>query len=116
MECNICYEYKKDNQMHNLECKHSLCKECYHKLRNNTCPFCRRLIKGKKKYNECVNNIIQTLSHPNISIEEKINNFNSEDITKIFSSKIKNKNRITKINKKYKKKKYKSLKKKNKKI
>lgn len=113
MECHICYEDKKEHQMKKLDCKHSLCKDCFNKLRNNTCPFCRRLIKGKKIYNECINRI-QIISHPHISIEEKINNAISDDISNIFSSKMKNKNRQSKLNKKQKKKKYKLLKNKNK--
>jgi hypothetical protein len=115
MECNICYEHKKGHQIKTLECMHSLCKECYNKLRNNTCPFCRREIKGKKKYNECINNIIQVVSNPRISIEKSINNLNSQDIIEIFSSKIKNNNRKRKVEKKRnKKKKNKLLKNKNK--
>ena len=48
-ECNICYEENiPERKIVVLECKHDLCKKCYDKLLQNTCPFCRREIKGRE--------------------------------------------------------------------
>ena len=93
MDCTICYEIKKESQFKILDCKHKLCKDCYNKLRENTCPYCRREIKGKKKYNKCINNIIPIADTPNISINDKIDDLESSEIIELFSSKIKHKNR-----------------------
>ena len=106
MDCTICYEIKKESQFKILDCKHKLCNDCYNRLRENTCPYCRRKIKGKKKFNLCINNIITTANTPNISIKNKIDGLESSEITKMFSSKIKHKNRNK--NKKRDKNKYKN--------
>lgn len=41
MECIICFEVA---QPFLLECKHSVCYGCYHKI--DRCPFCRKKIKN----------------------------------------------------------------------
>jgi hypothetical protein len=42
-ECNICYEvYDNNSCLIWLPCFHFLCNECYKKLTNNICPFCRQ--------------------------------------------------------------------------
>lgn len=46
-ECYICYEEFSEDCFKKLSCKHELCKECYSKLRDETCPFCRQVIKEK---------------------------------------------------------------------
>jgi len=38
-ECNICYEDEKLNI--DLHCGHCVCKDCYRRLVNSPCPFCR---------------------------------------------------------------------------
>lgn len=40
MECGICFEEKKTFI---LQCKHSVCLDCYPKIR--FCPFCRKEIE-----------------------------------------------------------------------
>jgi hypothetical protein len=40
VECGICY--LDISNMVFLECSHSLCNNCYHKLRTHNCPFCRK--------------------------------------------------------------------------
>jgi hypothetical protein len=41
-ECNICFEvYEDTSSITWLPCFHFLCNGCFHKLRNNLCPFCR---------------------------------------------------------------------------
>ena len=47
MECAICFE---ENDPFILQCKHSVCLDCYPKIRS--CPFCRKEIKKKKKEKE----------------------------------------------------------------
>ena len=42
MECAICFE---ENDPFILQCKHSVCLDCYPKIRS--CPFCRKEIKQK---------------------------------------------------------------------
>lgn len=43
-ECPICYEQKELCPM--KPCNHKICRECYSKLRELTCPLCRRPIRG----------------------------------------------------------------------
>jgi hypothetical protein len=40
MECIICFEVAEPFM---LECKHSICYNCYHKI--DSCPLCRKQIK-----------------------------------------------------------------------
>lgn len=44
-ECYICYEHKSDKIFKTLVCNHSLCNDCYKKLIQNKCPFCRHPIE-----------------------------------------------------------------------
>jgi hypothetical protein len=39
MDCHICYNKKPS--LKTLNCKHSLCSNCYLRLANTICPFCR---------------------------------------------------------------------------
>jgi len=41
-QCKICYEYENNIQ---LGCRHNICTECYKKLRDEECPYCRQMIK-----------------------------------------------------------------------
>jgi len=43
-ECPICYEQKELCPM--KPCNHKICRECYSKLRELTCPLCRRPIRS----------------------------------------------------------------------
>ena len=43
-ECHICYEHKNPDKLKKLVCNHELCNDCYKKLKQNTCPFCRHVI------------------------------------------------------------------------
>jgi hypothetical protein len=40
-DCYICYN--KCANIHRLMCNHSLCYDCYMKLTQSTCPFCRQV-------------------------------------------------------------------------
>lgn len=52
MECGICLEDNLHNELlHYMECKHFTCNSCYRKLKKNTCPFCRKVIKLFSKPN-----------------------------------------------------------------
>ena len=42
MECAICFE---ENEPFILQCKHSVCLDCYPKI--SSCPFCRKEITQK---------------------------------------------------------------------
>lgn len=44
-ECNICFEKKKT---YRLPCskKHTICDDCYRKLREDKCPYCRKPFKN----------------------------------------------------------------------
>tara|TARA_B100000767_G_C19764429_1_gene536782 strand:+ start:349 stop:753 length:405 start_codon:yes stop_codon:yes gene_type:complete len=44
-ECHICYEHKTDKLFKTLVCNHKLCFNCYNKLIQSTCPFCRHPIE-----------------------------------------------------------------------
>jgi hypothetical protein len=59
MECNICYDVAEPFL---LQCKHSVCYNCYHKLEN--CPFCRKIIKAKPR------NV--SVHHVQIYIEQEV--------------------------------------------
>jgi hypothetical protein len=54
MECEICYSTKNDNNFVKLPCNHSLCNECFPKLINGKCPFCRHQFSNtnERYYNE----------------------------------------------------------------
>lgn len=48
-DCHICFDFQADiSTMVYLECTHSLCNLCLDKLEQNTCPFCRFVIKNHK--------------------------------------------------------------------
>ena len=47
-KCHICWEQKKCESFEFLPCEHSLCGECYKKMRNHLCPFCRQPYKRSK--------------------------------------------------------------------
>ena len=50
MDCSICMESKiSDDNMVWLRCNHSLCSDCYSKLMQNSCPFCRTSIEEEKE-------------------------------------------------------------------
>ncbi len=68
MECGICLDDKiKKSDIHSLECKHVLCKTCYHKLLKPTCPFCRKTIRLSTKHT----------SYDDVNILEHISSHNS---------------------------------------
>jgi hypothetical protein len=41
MDCHICYD--KNSSLKSLPCEHSLCYNCFIRLNNSICPFCREL-------------------------------------------------------------------------
>ena len=55
-ECFICYENK--NKFEKLNCSHSLCYDCYFKLKKSICPFCRKEFIKKIEKKKLQNNII----------------------------------------------------------
>lgn len=45
MECGICLsDCLPETDMHYTECLHSMCFDCFKKLKNDSCPFCRQAI------------------------------------------------------------------------
>jgi len=42
MDCGICYEKKESDDMKLLKCHHYLCHNCFDKLIQRKCPFCRQ--------------------------------------------------------------------------
>lgn len=63
MECHICFTSKLDRDIVFLDCSHSLCKCCFNRLINPTCPFCRTKIKKRimntNNNNEVIKPIIE---------------------------------------------------------
>jgi len=48
-KCGICYTHTLvDCNTKILECNHKLCKGCFYKLKQNNCPFCRKIIDKPK--------------------------------------------------------------------
>lgn len=45
LECTICMEIKKIDDMIFLPCIHFLCSDCNDRMKKNECPFCRNKIK-----------------------------------------------------------------------
>lgn len=41
MECGVCLDTKDDTEFTVLPCNHSVCNECFPKIRVPKCPFCR---------------------------------------------------------------------------
>jgi hypothetical protein len=41
MDCHICYD--KNSSLKSLPCEHSLCYNCFIRLANSICPFCREI-------------------------------------------------------------------------
>ena len=69
MECIICFEVA---QPFLLECKHSVCYSCYHKI--DKCPLCRKKIKK-----------ISIIHHVQIYIEEEYETpFFTDELCKII--------------------------------
>jgi len=70
MECIICYDVA---EPFILNCKHSVCYNCYHKLEN--CPFCRKKIREKNV----------SVHHVQIYIEQEIETpFLSKEVCSII--------------------------------
>lgn len=59
MECEICYSHKCNNDFIKLPCDHELCNECFPKIMNGKCPFCRFKFSNTNQqyYNEIDNEI-----------------------------------------------------------
>lgn len=58
-ECSICYENK--TNFHPLFCcSNSLCKDCYEKLRNPSCPFCRTYLVIPRRNRSNSSSIVET--------------------------------------------------------
>jgi hypothetical protein len=79
-DCTICYQ--KTNKWKVLPCHHKLCKKCYIKLRQATCPYCRREFTYTKEEQIKRHNLyISNRNHPpsqlrlnnTINIEEYTN-------------------------------------------
>lgn len=51
-ECCICYNLLDETIMVTLKCKHNLCLECLHKLKEQKCPLCR----GCCQFDKCNKN------------------------------------------------------------
>ena len=68
-DCTICYI--KTNNWKVLPCCHKLCKKCYMKLRQNSCPYCRRQFNYTKDEQEKRQNINN--QHPPSQYRSTIN-------------------------------------------
>ena len=71
--CGICYEDKRNskNNFKTLHNNHKVCFDCYKKLLNPKCPFCRADIKLYQK-KEKVNNYKQNIYINTERIERKL--------------------------------------------
>ena len=49
LECSICMENKKLENIVFLPCIHFLCSDCNNSLKKNECPFCRNILKEEKE-------------------------------------------------------------------
>jgi hypothetical protein len=59
MECIVCYE--ENIKFKPLKCNHKLCVNCYERLNNNLCPYCRIVIKEKYNFLEYYLNILKII-------------------------------------------------------
>lgn len=55
LDCCICYSALKSSNI--LECDHFICNACLNKLRDDRCPVCRTVLKGKNITTKVLNNI-----------------------------------------------------------
>ena len=82
-DCSICY--KKINIDHGniaiLSCKHIFCLDCicYHYIRNNSCPLCRKEFAISQKEKNIKNDV-------NESDEEQEDEFISAALSNLYSS------------------------------
>ncbi len=78
MECNICMEHKKMEEMEILNCCHFLCNNCLSKLTTFKCPYCR------EPFNNVIENedylTINDIEIDNIYPQTIIDNFNNNII------------------------------------
>ena len=79
MNCTICMSEKiQHDNMVWLDCCHSLCSDCYTKLTQNTCPYCRTIIKAKEPVDENKNikntNNLLRWQPSNIGVDSYIRN------------------------------------------
>ena len=80
-KCGICYEEKNLNHFKILECNHKVCKQCFPRIKNPLCPFCRQpFISNRRR-----------------SLPISIPNSNNEldDIQNIFGNLIVNRQRLS---------------------
>lgn len=73
MDCGICLEKVKKENIQHLECSHYLCKDCLDRLRQNKCPYCRtEFTFGKKNICQEVTNNIQVTDNilPNSYLQD----------------------------------------------
>lgn len=67
MECTICYEiYDDPTSIIWLYCCHSLCKNCFDKLTQSNCPFCRQSLEENQVQPIQIDNTIVSASLPTI--------------------------------------------------
>ena len=69
MECIICFDISEPLI---LECKHSICCKCYHKI--NSCPLCRKEIRKVSLQH------VQNVQHVQIYVQEE--NYDRPFLTK----------------------------------
>ena len=78
MDCNICMEHKKMEEMEILNCCHFLCSNCLSKLTTFKCPYCR------EPFNNVIENedylTINDIEIDNIYPQTIIDNFNNNII------------------------------------
>lgn len=74
MDCGICLEKIEKDNIEYLKCSHFLCKNCFDRLRQNSCPYCRTEFT-KDKSNICkevTNNYYQQVDNilPNSYLQD----------------------------------------------
>lgn len=61
LECSICMDNKKIEDITFLPCIHFLCSDCNKCLKKNECPFCRnKIAEDPDSYDECENEYSDT--------------------------------------------------------
>ena len=81
-KCGICYEEKEFNHFKILDCNHKVCKQCFPKIKNPLCPFCRQPFSSNRR------------SSLPISIPNSNNN-ELNDVQNMFGNLIVNRQRLS---------------------
>ena len=79
-KCGICYEEKEFNHFKILDCNHKVCKQCFPRIKNPLCPFCRQPFSSNRRSslpisipnsnNNTLDYLTLDLCSPNTSLNE----------------------------------------------